>query len=145
MFLRLCIFLELPDASIMNCCIALIQFSEMVQFLFWMSLLRILSGSRLACLLQTVALGNRSAFSLASSAFLASAVSTLALQNLIFPRIADKRDTAFDDCSEFWSNATSAAPLAEPSSHEHTCVGSVCGLLRQGDSALRMRLSYRPL
>ena len=63
-------------------------------------------------------LGVRSAFSLASSAFLASAVSTLALQNLILPRIADKRDTAFDDCLEFWSNATSAAPLAEPACHK---------------------------
>ena len=45
-------------------------------------------------------------------------MSTLALQNLILPRIADKRDTAFDDCLEFWSNATSAAPLAEPASHK---------------------------
>ena len=47
-----------------------------------------------------------------------SFLSTLALQNLILPRIADKRDTAFDDCLEFWSNATSAAPLAEPASHK---------------------------
>ena len=33
-FLLLCIFLGLPDASIMDCCIALIQFLEMVLFLF---------------------------------------------------------------------------------------------------------------
>ena len=37
------------------------------------------------------------AFSLASSVFLSLAVRTLALRNFILPRIADKRETVFDD------------------------------------------------
>ena len=63
-------------------------------------------------------LGIRTAYSLASSAFLASAVSTLALQNRIFPRISDLNDTAFEDCLAFWSDSTYSVPLVEPVSHK---------------------------
>ena len=63
-------------------------------------------------------LGVRTAYSLASSAFLASAVGTLALQNRIVPRISELTDTAFEDCLAFWSDSTSSVSLTKPMSHE---------------------------
>ena len=62
----------------------------------------------------------------ASSAFLASAVSTLALQNRILPRISDRRDTVFHECLTFWSDATSATPLTEPASHRQHAWDRLC-------------------
>ena len=75
-------------------------------------------------------LGVRTAYSLASSAFLASAVNTLALQNRILPCISDRHDTAFHECLTIWSNATSATPLTEPASHRQRAWDRlvVCGI-----------------
>ena len=70
-------------------------------------------------------LGVRTAYSLASSAFLASAVGTLALQNRIVPRISELTDTAFEDCLAFWSDSTSSVSLTEPMSHKQRAWDSV--------------------
>ena len=49
-------------------------------------------------------LGVSTAYSLASSAFLALAVGTLVLQNRILSRISDLNDTVFGEYLAFWSH-----------------------------------------
>ena len=72
-----------------------------------------------ACLpVREGGLGVRTAVSLATSAFLASAMSARALQEQILPSVTNTADTAVIGCLDRWTVITSQQPISDDLTHK---------------------------